>query len=337
MTSAGSRIPPERMRSLWIAWHAHRRTLGLCAAWNVPLHVVDSDRGGILRWAERGVETLKLLHRHRPRILFVPNPSLALTVLAFLARRIYRFHLIVDAHNEGVRPFARANASVRWLTRRLLKGADATIVSNGALAGDVRAAGGRPLVLPDRLPEPPASARDIDRGSDAPEIVVIATFAPDEPIAAVVEAAAKLPEIGFAVTGDAARFTALGIALPPNVRLTGFLPDVEYWELLAQAAVVCDLTLKSDCLVCGAYEALALAKPMVLSDNPPTHELFGPAAVLTGGEPHDIATALRTAFERREMLATRLRALRETYRARWRTQAEAVRNAIRDHAGEIIG
>ena len=35
-----------------------------------------------------------------------------------------------------------------------------------------------------------------------------------------------------------------------------------------------DLTLKPNCLVCGAYEALALQKPMVLTGNPATRDLF---------------------------------------------------------------
>src|SRR5690606_4106854 len=90
--------------ALWVSWNAHRRTTGLCAAWDVPLHLIRSKQGGF-RWIGQTVETLKLLRRHRPAILFVQNPSLALTVLAFLARWIFHYCLVVDAHNEGVRPF----------------------------------------------------------------------------------------------------------------------------------------------------------------------------------------------------------------------------------------
>lgn len=313
------------MRCLFLAWQAHRRTTGLCAACNVPLRVIGGGQRGLATWLAQTVETLRVLHRERPEILFVPNPSLGLTVLAYLTRPLFAFYLVVDAHNEGVRPFVRSGAFVRWLTRRLLRGADATIVSNAALAMDVTEAGGRPLVLPDSLPIPPALP---PIGGEKPQVVVIATFAHDEPIAAVVAAAAKLPEVSFAVSGDAARFAKLGIELPSNVRLTDFLPDDEYWRLLAAARVVCDLTLKPDCIVCGAYEGLALAKPMVLSDNQATREIFGPAAILTGSGADDIHAAVRTALAQRERLEANAHAVRDEFRARWPALAAAAWSTI---------
>jgi glycosyltransferase involved in cell wall biosynthesis len=321
--------PPKAAHSLWISWNAHRRTTGLCAAWQVPLHIIRSERKGLGRWIDQAVETLKLLRQHRPEILFVQNPSLVLTVLATLSRRVFAYYLVVDAHNEGVRPFARPGAFVAWLTRRLLNGADVTIVTNAALARDVSIAGGRPLVLPDGLPVPPVPARKSRAMGDAPHVVVIASFRTDEPIAAILAAASTMPEIQFAFSGDARRFRKHHVELPPNVRFTGYLLDRLYWQLLSQAGVICDLTLKPDCLVCGAYEALAMAKPMVLSDNPPTREIFGSAAVLTGNEPESIAAALRTALEQRNQLAADAREVREEFRARWQTQADATWDVIR--------
>jgi glycosyltransferase involved in cell wall biosynthesis len=302
-------------------------------AWDVPLRIIRSERSGLRRWIDLALQTIDLLRRHRPEILFVQNPSLALTVLATVTRPLFGFYLVVDAHNEGVRPFERPGAVVRWLTRRLLKGADATIVTNAALATDVAAAGGRPLVLPDSLPLPPSLPATVGIAEGAPHVVVIATFRRDEPIAAIITAAAMMPEVRFAISGDAARFHKLGIRLPANVRLTGFLPDKAYWKLLAQAAVICDLTLKPDCLVCGAYEALALVKPMILSDNPPTRDIFAPAAILTDSESDDIARAVRAALEQRERLAANARRLRETFRMDWQPQSAATWNAI--HAGAV--
>jgi glycosyltransferase involved in cell wall biosynthesis len=313
---------------MWISWNTHRRTTGICAAWDVPLHIVRSERSGPWRWIEQAAATLRVLHRQKPEILFVQNPSLALTTLAILARRLFAYYLVVDAHNEGIRPYDRPNGVVRWLTRRLLKGADTTIVTNPALAEDVKTAGGQPLILPDSLPVPPAYPVTADRAHDAPDVVVIATFRRDEPISAILAAAATLPEVQFAFSGDAAGFRKTGIQLSENVRLTGFLPDPAYWQLLAQATVICDLSLKPDCLVCGAYEGLAMGKPMVLSDNPPTREIFAPAAVLTDSTPAGIARAVRTALEERERLGANAREMREAYRARWETQAATAWDAI---------
>lgn len=321
--------PAPHVSALWISWNAHRRTTGLCAAWEVPLHVIHSRRKGPLRWIERALTTLCLLWRTKPEILFVQNPSLALTTLAALSRRMFGYYLVVDAHNEGVRPFARQSRLVRWLTRCLLRDADATIVTNAALAKDVAAAGGYPLVLADRLPEPELPAKSPANGIATPLVAVVSSFMPDEPVTAIVAAAAELPDVRFKFTGDARRFPRHGDTLPANVCLTGYLADKSFWHLLSQATVVCDLTLKPDCLVCGAYEALSLAKPMVLSDGPATRRVFGRAAMLTDNTPESIASAIRAAVAQREPLAANARALRKGYSGPWRTEAAAAWNAIR--------
>lgn len=312
--------------ALWVSWNAHRRTTGLCAAWDVPLHIIRPKHSGS-RWFGQAVETLKLLRRHRPAVLFVQNPSLALTVLAILARRAFDYCLVVDAHNEGVRPFHRTSKLVGWLTRRLLKGADVTIVTNAALARDVAAAGGRPLVLPDSLPVPLLAPKP-RLIKDAPDVAVIASFRSDEPIDAILAAAASMPEIRFAFSGDPRGFLRNGRNLPPNVRFPGYLVEKMYWQFLAQAGVICDLNLKPDCLVCGAYEGLALAKPLVLSDNPPTREIFGRIAVLTNNEPENIAAALRRALAQRDQLAANAADVREAFRARWQLQSVEAWDAI---------
>ena len=319
--------------SLWVAWNHHRRTDGLCAAWKVPLHVIRPSLPGALKWVELPLRTLRLWGRERPQTLFVQNPSLALTAFATFCRPVFGYSLVVDAHNEGIRPFDRPYALVRWLTQRLLKSADVTIVTNDALAEDVRDAGGYPVTLPDSLPVAPISDFATAPEGDTADVAVIATYRPDEPIAAIMAAAATMPQMRFAFTGPGERYRDDSVPVPPNVRLTGFLGDADYWQLLAQAPVVCDLTLKPDCLVCGAYEALAVGKPMVLSDNPPTRDLFGSAAVLTGSDPDAIAAALRRAIDERERLEAGARELRESYRTHWQTQADAVWDSIGAHAG----
>jgi glycosyltransferase involved in cell wall biosynthesis len=275
---------------------------------------------------------LRVLRAESPDVLFVTNPSLALATLALICRPLFGYYLVIDAHNEGVRPFDRPGVAVRWLTRWLLRSANATVVSNENLARDVRSAGGDPFVLSDCLPEPPPRSAGYAATAEAPEVVVIATFRRDEPISAIVAAAASLRDVTFAFSGDKKRFATLGIDLPANATLNGFLPDDDYWALLQVALVICDLTLKPDCLVCGAYEALALEKAMVLSDNAATREIFGPAAILTNGEAEDIARAVRTAIDERNRLESNAGKLREQYGAPWRAQAAIAWDAIREGA-----
>ncbi|HNP35694.1 MAG TPA: hypothetical protein PKK10_07565 [Woeseiaceae bacterium] len=303
----------------------------------MPLHILESRYKGVMRWLELPIKTLGLLRRARPQTLFVQNPSLALSSLATLCRPFFSYLLVIDAHNEGVRPYDRQSAFVRWLTSRLLKMADVTIVTNEALASDVRDAGGRPVVLPDALPVPPALEATICRQGRPTDVVVVATYRRDEPIAALMAAARSMPDVSFAFSGDVAKFRKTTIDVPSNVRLTGFLPDSDYWQLLNDATVVCDLTLKSDCLVCGAYEALALGKAMLLSDNPATRDIFAPAAVFTGSNAEEIASALRSALDTRKVLEAGAQELNKTYDLKWQDDARKGMESIMLRAAKKRG
>ncbi len=117
--------------------------------------------------------------------------------------------------------------------------------------------------------------------------------------------------------------------MPSNVRLTGYLAERAFWKLLSQASIVCDLTLKPECLGCGVSKALALRKPMVLTDNPATREIFGSAAILTSSEADDIARAVRTSIEQRDRLPVHAWRLREESGTPWHARASIAWGAIR--------
>ena len=323
--------------AVWIAWSFHRRTEGLCDAFDLPLHVLRSRFSGSLRWVELALMTIWLLARARPKILFVQNPSLALAALVVFARPVFRYFLVVDAHNEGIRPFDRPYPFVQWLTRLVLKSANLTIVTNDALANDVRNAGGRSVTLPDRLPIIPHLKPTRPRRYKIPDVAVIATFRRDEPIDAIMAAASQMPDVRFAMSGPAAHYQGGPDTIPANVELTGFLPGPDYWAFLQLSTVVCDLTLKPDCLVCGAYEALAAGKPMVLSNNPATREIFETAAVLTENVPEQIVSAVRAALAESEELGANARQLQESYSRRWREKAAAAWQVIASESGRSSG
>jgi len=310
-------------KAIWISWYSHRRTSGICQEWGVPLKVIDSSSEGVIGWLCKGLKTINILRRLKPDVLFVQNPSLGLTVLAILCRSYFKYFLVVDAHNEGVKPFVRSSAFVRRLVRFLLRHADRTIVTNESLARVVTEAGGRAIILPDPLPAPifPTGYRSLEE-QQTNNIVVICTYAPDEPISDILAAAQKMPNKSFVCTGNISKFNRLGLKAPGNVRFTGFLPDKDYWALLFSADVICDLTLMPDCLVCGAYEALAVGRPMVLSSNSATRELFGSVAILAEPTPSTIAGSLKEALDNNSELSQKAVKEAEVYKAKWNSLSE---------------
>jgi glycosyltransferase involved in cell wall biosynthesis len=311
----------------FLTWSSHRRTSGLAAAVGIELLEVISARRGAARHLELVVRTVRLLCTRSLRVIVAQNPSIVLVTLLVWLRPLRRYRLVVDAHNEAITPFVHDVAIVRALSRWLLRRADLTIVTNAELAERVRQGRGRPFVLPDPLPVPPP-----DLPAEAgrpPYVVVVCTFAPDEPLAEIFAAARALPDVQFKVTGNARRCApALLAAKPANVELTGFLDERSYWALLAASVAVVDLTGMPDCLVCGAYETLALGVPMILSDNPAGRRLFGQVAAFTDTSPAGIAAAIEGSLGK-----PRNQAAAVQYTAQWHTQMLGLRSALLELAG----
>lgn len=264
----------------------------LCGGLDLELMVLVTPRRGALRYAQLIPRTVVLLLRRRVDVLLVQNPSLILATLAVLLRPLLRYRLVVDAHNEAIEPYINPQPWVRKLAYWVIRHSYLTIVTNRHLARVVESVGGRPFVLPDRVPSPPESTATAPLRAGF-NLVLIATYACDEPIGAVLEAVRGLP-VHLYVTGNASKLdAALARTLPENVTLTGFLPEEEYWGLLRAVDAVIDLTTMDNCLVCGAYEALALGKPMVLSRNAAAEELFGGAALYVDNSIGGIREAIR--------------------------------------------
>lgn len=291
----------------------------------IPLHELTTTYRGALRYFILTLRTAKLLRRCRPRAILVQNPSLVLAALAVCLRPFFGYRLTVDAHNEAVEPFLNRSAPIRWLTHWVLRRADLTIVTNEPLARVVRKIDGKPLVLPDRIPTPPANQAKALEGLN---LVLIATYAGDEPYQQVLQAVAGL-DLTLYVTGNHLKLPVqVREAAPPNVRFTGFLNEAAYWSLLSQVDGVIDLTTMDNCLVCGAYEAVSLRKPLLLSDNEASISLFADCALFTDNSVASIRERLLQWPAKMEELRCGTERTAERIDAAWKTGAEELRLAM---------
>jgi glycosyltransferase involved in cell wall biosynthesis len=318
---------------LAITWERHRRMNELSDWLGVNLRILESKHRGLRRYLALAWTTFWILARERPSRVFIQNPSLVLATLVLLLRPFFgRYRVVMDAHNEAVTPFSVTVWPIPWLARRAMRKADITIVTNEALAKIVRAAGGRPLVLPDRLPTAPIAPRAVPL-TDELQVMVVATYAADEPITDILESARLLGAgYRFIFTGNPKKLsTETREGAPANVRFAGFVPEHDYWQLMADSHVMLDLTLKPNCLVCGAYEALALQKPMVLTGNPASRDLFERVALFPASErAADIAATLRELRTRYDALLPQLVAEGPRFNQRWTAAAAELRDALND-------
>ena len=250
-------------------------------------------------------------------MVMVQNPSIVLSIFMVTIGKIGKFAVVIDAHNEGIMPFY---SKFNWLAPLygiIQRWADLTIVTNESLAMMVRKNGGRPFVLPDKIPEfGKISHVNLKGKSNA---VFICTFAKDEPWKEVIQAANLVdPSVCIYITGKYQRAPKKVIGKSPqNVVFTGFLPDQEYLNLLYSCDIVIDLTLMDNCLVCGAYESIALGKPVILSDAKELRAYFKRGAVYCGNNAKEISEAIIYALENLDKLKDEMKDFKEALMLEW--------------------
>lgn len=290
-----------------VTWFGHRRTENLCRRLGWTYCVIETPSRGIIRYLRLAPRTIAMIARTRPRVLVVQNPSLVLAMLCVMVRPYFKYRLVVDAHNEAVQPFLLKNELLRRLSRLCLRRADLTIVTNDALARIVDSVGGTPFVLPDPLPEPPQS-REMVVSRTGFGVVVISTFSADEPLEEILRAASRLGAAAkFSITGNLKRLPhGLRRQASANVTFTGYLAESEYWALLRSCDVVVDLSLMPDCLVCGAYEAIAVRRPVIVTDSVTSRMWFREAAIYTQNDADAIEKVLRDVRDRPQYWTSRV-------------------------------
>jgi hypothetical protein len=291
--------------SIWITWENQIRNKSLSTRLGAELHVFSSKRARLVRYAVCVARTIFLLWRRRPSVVFAQNPSIVLTYLLILLKSPFKYTFVSDAHYAGVMA-ANGNRLFQKALDFCNRRADFVIVTNEEHGKHVEAAGGRALVCEDPLPDLGKYAKP---GSEqSKKIFFICSFDIDEPYMDAFEAARILQEDGYVfwVSGN---FNKAGIkpAAWPHVRFLGYMPEAEFYSHFAESQVVVDLTNQENCLVCGAYEAMTLEKPLVTSKTLVLQNYFTGGTVFVDHKPESIASGVRLAYEKKNELQLQIR------------------------------
>ncbi|MDP3712999.1 MAG: glycosyltransferase [Mycobacteriales bacterium] len=247
-------------------------------------------------------------------------PPIPLVALAVLYRRLPGRRLAIDAHTGAVLRMHYGNRPNRVLPL-LARHSDAVIVTNAPLAGHVERAGTSVLVLHD----PPARAAPAEDPDGS--VLFPCAWAPDEPLAAVAEAARSIPRTPFVLTGTP-RGAGAQLDWPPNVTLTGWLPDEDYASHLARCSVVLALTTREHTMQRAGYEALAAGKPLVASATTALRTWFAGGTIFAEHSAADLTAAVTTALERADELTEQMVALRAVRADDFERDLSAVRAAL---------
>lgn len=276
---------------IWITWETHQRTRSLSKKLRAKLIELDLPYRRPLRYTIATWKTFSIMKCEKPNIIFVQNPSILLSIIALCYGKFIGIPIIIDAHNAGIFPLDGRKKWLNWLAICVLKKAQLVIVTNKYLASYITKSGGKPFILPD--PIPPIKDCEKIQLKGKKNVLYICSFSDDEPYEEVIRAARMLDkDIFIYITGNVKKKGMLYRELPDNVILTGYLPKKDYECILNSADVIMDLTVRDNCLVCGAYEAVAVGKPVILSDRKVLREYFNKGTLFTNNISEDIAAKI---------------------------------------------
>lgn len=316
------------MKTLFIVWYSHSRRAETLAAelGGRVCFVYESRLRGRwllpLRYLAQGWKTWWLLEREQPDMVLVQSPPILAPLVVALwcalrgkrrhARRHTRF--AIDCHTGTFysREWRWALPLLRWLARRAV----VTLVASEAALDMLQQWQVKSMFLLDGLPVLQPASGAIGSEGEA-RVALISSFHDDEPVAEVFAAARLLPHVTFYLSGNPRNAPAALLAQQPaNVVLTGFLPDSMYSGLLKNVDGLLVLTTEPNVLNCGAYEALSVEKPALVSDWPQMRRYFTRGFIYVKNTPETIAAGVQKLLNERQTLASEIIAMRAELAAR---------------------
>lgn len=309
---------------LFLVWDRQSiRANGISKHLGASLHFLTTSR---FRHPILFIRTLKLLGKERPRIIICQSPPITCAFIAMIYKYLLAWRskpkIVIDAHTGAIsRPWSKN------ISRIIMKRASVNIVINeeqqNNLIQNYKIA--PVIVLEDPIPDfTDILLSSVKKGQYKIEpkaifkVAVISSFAYDEPLEKVFDAAFEMPEVHFYITGDNKKLDKHLIKKADNVILTGFLDYSTYIDLLQKVNVIMDLTTDSTSMMAGAYEAVSLGQPLVISNWPPLRRYFNKGTVHTDNSSEGIRKAIMTALTKQEELSREMQELKIERTKEWK-------------------
>jgi hypothetical protein len=189
------------------------------------------------------------------------------------------------------------------------------------------------LVLEDRIPEfeshKISNPRIYEKKTNMFNIAVISSFAQDEPISNVLEAAPQLPNIFFYITGNKTNMPKYLLKKKPaNVTFTGFLEYEEYTSLLKFVDAIMVLTDREENMLSGAYDAVSIEKPLISYDSKTIRRYFSKGTIYINNSPSEMKEAIILVQAKKESLIDDIRKLKIQRKKEWEQKFELFKSLI---------
>lgn len=144
------------------------------------------------------------------------------------------------------------------------------------------------------------------------QILVVCSFANDEPVNVIIDSISDLQNYIFVITADVNKLQPQQrqrLCQLKNVKLTGFLSTQEYQDILCSSLAALVLTTRDATQPSGACEALSSDTQLIVSDTSLTRTLFGEWGIFVDNSVESIVAAIQSL----EMKSVDLSAYRYTW------------------------
>ena len=269
--------------------------------------------------------TLYILFTSQPRLVLTINQPVFLPMIISLYSRICRCSYVIDSHsglfNKGVwRCFIP-------IMKPVYRSCLVNVAHNKHDARIYESWGVKTIVMGTEYYQTETQKPAVLRTER--NIVVIGTFAIDEPTAEVVAAAERLPDVSFYITGPREKSKRLNIAYwPQNVVLTGFLAREEFLGLVKACDGAMVLVKTDNTMQNAAWEALSCGTPLIISNWPVLREAFPRGAVYVDNSTESIAEGVFRLLKNKQHLKIEILELSVQKKITWEKEIVTLKSWI---------
>jgi glycosyltransferase involved in cell wall biosynthesis len=299
---------PAMVRSTFVSWTPHPRAEAIADALGAGVYCPSPGSRNWpapLRYVVQSAGTAKHIIRTRPTDILFTNPPVFAGIVVVLLARAAGARAWSDSHSGAFNDprwsrFARLND---WVMRQCA----GVIVTNRPLVELVRSKGARPFVM-----NMVAKDRHLPQPDSGQTILAPLSYAFDEPVQELLQAAAMAPEVHMTFTGQAPDWVVK--SAPENCAVVGWLSRPDYESLLSRASGVVCLTNRELTMQMGAFEALEHGIPILASGTAVLRDYLDQGGVVFADDhtPAELAAGIRALWRERERLRTEARAAQST-------------------------
>lgn len=307
-------------KRVFLVWaKTARRSTTLAKLLDSKLILLTIDRKGLLirlfQYLLLAIRTFFILMKENPDLIICQCPPIQILFPIYCYSKVRKAIFIVDAHTGAFIGKGLHYPIYVRILRFFLRRAHLTIIPNQDLVDYLLPWKISYFILEDGLPN--LEVKPVTEKLEK-MVVLVSGGGSDEPIGEVIKAARLVPEMRIFITGAAQpKKEEKLIQNLANLTFTGFLPESEYLNLLRQAEIIMVLTTRLNTILCGAYEALSLEKPLILSNTKTLHRHFPKGVIPVENTAEGIAQGIKQAFSVLPQLQTEILQLKSEKTKQW--------------------